>query len=75
MPEPERETVIGGAGSIEARGDEMGGAPYPSDMTMPDPRAGDRGGDFEGETDPVVRGDKGDERDGTAPGQRAEPEN
>ena len=35
-------------------GDEMGGAPYPSDLAMPDPRLGDRGGDFEGETDPRV---------------------
>ncbi len=37
------------------RDDEMGGAPYPSDMTLPDPRAGDRGGDFEGETDPRLQ--------------------
>ena len=39
-------------------GDEMGGVPHPVDLTMPDPRRGDRLGDFEGETDPRVQGEE-----------------
>src|SRR6059058_4985520 len=39
------------AGDATPLGDEMSGVPYPLDMTMPDPAAGD----FEGATDARLR--------------------